>query len=427
MKKTWIVSLLLMIVSCAFIFSACSFSFGGGSGDGEGSGSSSGSGSGGGAGSEEGSGTQTYYAYFLVDNNVFHTASTNGRGYVTFPDDPQKDGYGFDGWWVGSEQKTMLYNQSEDISLTAKFKPIFTLTGGKITGLTDYGKTLSEISIPSKIDGVNVTEISSLSSTNLQSLKLTNSIISINYGAFSSCSSLGKIYVESAANWFNSLGCYSNENKFVKVGPMQRGYDLFVNGTILTNLTITSDFNLRYGATIEECKSINSLTIDSAVETLAMHSLDSSYVKNIYISDLKKWCEKDFANAVIYTHYNLWVNGQKLTNVNDPTIKKYDFTGCQSLQTVVIADGTKSEDICFEGCINLISVILPTSVTEVSADDQFYDCDKLEYIFYYGSKNDWTKIKNDGIDEGKVYFYSETKLDSMNCWHFVDGIPTIWA
>lgn len=421
MKKSWIISLVLIIISCAFVFSACS-SHGGGSGGGESSGSGSGSGSGGGAGSEEGSGTQTYYAYFLVDNNVFHTASTNGRGYVTFPDDPQKDGYGFDGWWVGSEQKTMLYNQSEDISLTAKFKPIFTLTGGKITGLTDYGKTLSVISIPSKIDGVTITSISSLSSTNLQSLHLTSSIKEIAKDAFSNCGLLSEIYVENAKDWFNSLKPYTTLTPpYIHLG-LTDGYDLYVDDVKLESLTITSDYNFQYDGMIGECKSLKKLIIDDSVDTLAMRSLSSSYVKDIYISDLKKWCENVFGNAVVYTEYNLWVNDKKLTYVNDTKIMKYDFTGCQSLQTVVVADGTKSEDICFGNCSNLISVILPTSVTVISQDDQFYDCDKLEYIFCYGSK-----ITNNGIDEDKIYFYSMSKPDSKNCWHFVDGIPTIWA
>lgn len=426
MKKSWIVSLLLIIVSCAFVFSACSFGGGNGAGSGDGAGSGSGSGSGSGEGAGSGNITQTYYAYFLVDNNVYRTESTNGRGYVTFPEDPQKDGYGFDGWWVGSEQKTMLYNQTEDISLTAKFKPIFTVESGAITGLTEYGKTLSEISIPSKIDGVNISAISGISSTNLQSVKLTNSIKRVDYSAFSSCSALNKIDVESAANWFNSLCCFSAQNPFVSIGVQSRGYDLYVNGTILTSLTITSDFNMQYGSIIDECKSIKSLTIDSSVETLAMHSLDSAYVKNIYISDLKKWCDNDFGDAVIYTQYNLWLNNEKLTTVNDPTISKYNFTGCQSLQMVVMAEGTKYQNFCFENCGNLTIVVLPKSVTTIYEDDHFWGCNKLESIFYCGSQSDWQKMTNNGVDENKVYFYSETDLGSTKCWHFVNGVPTIW-
>ena len=38
-------------------------------------------------------------------------------------------------------------------------RTIFTIQNCAITGLTDYGKTLSEVVIPESIDGVTITEI----------------------------------------------------------------------------------------------------------------------------------------------------------------------------------------------------------------------------------------------------------------------------
>ena len=64
---------------------------------------------------------------------------------------------------------------------------IFTYNGGTITGLTEYGKTLEEIVIPSEIDGTEITAIGNrvfYDCTSLASITIPDSVTSIGYGAF---------------------------------------------------------------------------------------------------------------------------------------------------------------------------------------------------------------------------------------------------
>ena len=98
----------------------------------------------------------------------------------------------------------------------------FIFNNGKITGLTEYGKTLSDIVIPTTINGISVTGIGYEAFYNcdsLTSIEIPNSVTSIGDEAFYNCSSL-TIYWEAQSQpsgWSSGWNYYN--------GPVIWGYD----------------------------------------------------------------------------------------------------------------------------------------------------------------------------------------------------------
>ena len=58
---------LILVIGCVFTFAAC--------------------------------GMVEFKVNFVVDNEVYATINTSGNEAITMPDDPQKEGYVFDGWY----------------------------------------------------------------------------------------------------------------------------------------------------------------------------------------------------------------------------------------------------------------------------------------------------------------------------------------
>ena len=80
----------------------------------------------------------------------------------------------------------------------------------------------------------------------------------------------------------------------------------------------------------------------------------------------------------------------------------------------------------FRDCTNLVSVIMPTSIKSIG-DYAFEGCTNLN-IYYMGTRAEWEAISigsNNNLPQ--YYYYSEDEPTASGFWHYVDGVPTIWA
>ena len=90
----------------------------------------------------------------------------------------------------------------------------------------------------------------------------------------------------------------------------------------------------------------------------------------------------------------------------------------------------------FEGCSSLTNVVIPSSVTSIGTR-AFSGCSSLTNIYYGGTAEQWNEISigsSNSLDDATCYYYSETNpfegagaVTEGNYWHYVDGIPTVWA
>ncbi len=116
-----------------------------------------------------------------------------------------RDGYGL--VWDFDFTKPVTKNTN----IVATWTAIYTLSANSITGLTDYGKTLSVLNIPAKIDGNSVTSIAYNAFSGcagLTSVTIGNGVTSIGWRAFYNCSGLTSITIGNGVTSIDSEAFY---------------------------------------------------------------------------------------------------------------------------------------------------------------------------------------------------------------------------
>ena len=83
--------------------------------------------------------TQTYTVLFYSDESEISSQSVAKGEKATEPPSPKKEGYTFDGWYIGDERWNFAwYTVTEDITLTARWIPINNSQGGGLGPIVPY-------------------------------------------------------------------------------------------------------------------------------------------------------------------------------------------------------------------------------------------------------------------------------------------------
>ncbi|MDE7405432.1 MAG: leucine-rich repeat protein [Clostridiales bacterium] len=105
------------------------------------------------------------------------------------------------------------------------------------------------------------------------------------------------------------------------------------------------------------------------------------------------------------------------------------FDGCTALTYAKLPAGiTYIDRSVFDGCTALEGVVIPQSVEQMSYGI-LTDCPDTVKIYYCGTEQQWNAINinnsNDVLINATKYYYSETEIAGVNCWHYgADGKPT---
>ena len=267
----------------------------------------------------------------------------------------------------------------------------------------DYGYVSysGDIVIPEQVSYKNATySVTSIhlsafqGCTGLTSVTIPNSVTTIENNAFASCSELKSVNISNLSAW-----CKIDFN-VGQSNPLNNGANLFLNGELITDLTIPNDITEIKHYTFYGCSGLTSVTIPNSVTSIGRFAFgDCSGLTSVTIpnsvtsigNSAFSYCSGltsvTIPNSVTSIGGYAFSYCSGLTSVTIPnrvtSIEESTFSRCSGLTSVTIPNSvTTIGDAAFYGCSGLTSVTIPNSVTTIERA-VFDSCDKLRYLFLF--------------------------------------------
>ena len=296
------------------------------------------------------------------------------------PNNPKRQGYEFDDWYLNNNKFDFSTAINENITLTAKWKTVQDISDeksnkntnnttqnkeddntsnltqnndGSYTGLIFEKKNGTycvtgiandvggEIIIPNTYNGLSVTSIGYRAGgdcVGITSIKIPNSIIAIEESAFDSCHSLTNIERPNSVTHLGG-GAFNNCTKLNKIILSSKLTKISDN--LFSWCTNLSSVNIPNGVTVIEfnafvqCKNLTNITLPNALTKIENNAFEATGLTNITIpNSVKKLGYCIFANCKNLQNVTI---GNGVTNIPDGT-----FTGCTKLSNIKYA-GTKAQ------------------------------------------------------------------------------------
>ena len=318
--------------------------------------------------------------------NVSHLSA------ISKPKTPTRPGYAFDGWY--SDGDMWNFNGclvSKDITLTAKWNPLFTYTlkdgNATITGLTSFGQNLESICFASSIDGVEVKKVQiSPSSNYLKSISFEEGIEDVDINVYG-CQNLKFFVLPDSCKTLND-NVYYGLNPDV-LTEFRNGLYLGTKSNPYFYLAQMIDPNIKEFEIHSDCKFAPSLYSAFRLEKIIFAGNMNSYKKlPHYIS----YCNRDMAGVVeIVCSDGMFLSNDtflEITTSNGETTKikpkYYSSIGgigrVGGIISIKVSDGfTIIDNVMFQGCRDLQSIELPNSINSIGSE-AFDGCSGLTSI-----------------------------------------------
>ena len=343
----------------------------------------------------------------------------NEGSTVTKPEDPTREHYSFDGWYLNGEKFDFSIPIKSDITLVAKWSfsshifvdnvcticsgekcgdnavyffddatGILTITGVGETynydpyynsspwddkyllikqvticeGITrigwyafSYCYNLNHVEFPSTL---KIIGSNSFATTGLKNIVISIGITEIEYGAFDNCNGLNIQYEGTKADWDNKGLAMTGDVDVIFSDGSKLIYRLHPSKTELIGLT-------PYGRTLNKID----IPIPNTVNRIQNRAFKESNLEEIEIPGTVE------------------------------TIGDYAFQNCKSLKKVVINKGVKKLGIyIFDGCNSLNELFLPSTLTECY--NIIPEPKSGITIHYEGTKTDWDTLTNKATQSG---------------------------
>lgn len=263
----------------------------------------------------------------------------------------------------------------------------YEVADGAVT-ITGYVGSEANVVIPETIDTYPVTVIGETAFANnatLESITLPASVKQVK-SLLDTCTNLKRIYISEIADWF--------ETQFAG-NLLAGGRELYANGALLTDLVIPETVT---DVKLSHYTHLDSVTVHSQVKSLDFSGCEN--VKNVYIQDLKAWCEIDFdglyANPLNYAEKlyvnNVDINDQLDIPVGTTKIKDYAFWGFKGVQSIFIpATVTEIGPMAFTGSTRLTQISVDAANAQFGAyEGVLFNKDGTQLLHYPAGKADET-------------------------------------
>ncbi len=304
----------------------------------------------------------------------------------------------------------------------------------------------ANLTIPSKIIGLNVTSIGdmafrdcdSLASVtigngvtsigsyafrncdSLASVTIGNGVTSIGSDAFYSCDSLNEVHISDIASWCNiSFRGYESN-------PLYYANKLYINNELVTNLTIPDTVTKINNYAFRSCTSLTSVLIGNGVTSIGSYAFrNCDSLASVTIGDSVTSIGYGAFGNCTSLKYNEYDNGYYLGNEENPyvvLVKAKDesitscaihentkcihsnaFSGCSKLTSITIPNSVTSiGDYAFRDCTALTSVTIGSGVTSIG-EDAFSSCTSLKEV-YISDIASWCNISFRGYESNPLYY-----------------------
>ena len=195
---------------------------------------------------------------------------------------------------------------------------------------TFYNSQLSSINIPNSV--ITISSYSFYLCTLLSSISIPNSVTSIGEGAFQNCSSLPSISIPNSVTSIDALvfsDCSSLSSISIPNSVTSIGLKAFFNCSLLSSVTIGNSVTSIGQEAFSNCSSLPSIIIPNSVTSIGQQA----------------------------------------------------FFVCSQLSSVIIGNSVTSIDQqAFSNCTSLPSISIPNSVTRIGFE-AFFNCNALETVF----------------------------------------------
>ncbi len=280
--------------------------------------------------------------------------------------------------------------------------------------------SLTNITIPNSVKSIGNSAFKGCS--NLTSITIPNSVTEIGGSAFLDCSSLksfnGKFASEDGR-------CLIKDGELIAYAPAgltsytipnsvtSIEYGAFTGCSSLTNITIPNSVTSIGGSTFEGCSNLTSITIPNSVKSIGYEAFKGcSNLTSITIP-----------NSVKSIGYEAFKGCSNLTSITIPnSVTEIDpraFTGCSSLTSITIPESvTEIGYSAFEGCSSLTSITIPNSVTEIGGS-AFEGCN-IQSVIIDTVTGDTSYIE-EGFGDNKIAGYTGKYASEDGRCLIVDG------
>lgn len=240
----------------------------------------------------------------------------------------------------------------------------------------DLVLTTTEIVIPSSVimdsEQYDVTVINSgaFSSTDIVSVVIPDTVVTINASAFQNCASLETV-------------------EFIGESVTYIGSGAFYNCTSLVNFVMPNSVTELSSSVFTGCTSLESITLSESLETVSSSLfVDCTSLTSLIIPDSLTSYGYAFLNITNLTYLKM---GSGCTSIEGGA-----FDNLTNLETLILGEGlTNIGSGSCGGTVNLKNLTIPASI-ETLNPGAFDDSNSIENIYYTGTQEQWdTFVAND--------------------------------